>query len=187
MWGQMSTNFGAGSHVASGRAVDVFAYDRFIGRWSRPFVPSVLDAAEVAPGCRVLDVSTGTGEVALMAIPIVGASGFVIGTDISPAMLEGARARLNGPVFWPVAADGRALPFRDPSYACVNLPAWLAVLCESGARAGGVPTRPSQRGQRDSVRRLDTGQGTYVGYTCRCIEPLPSGSAEHTLSIVLVI
>jgi SAM-dependent methyltransferase len=67
----------------------------------------------------VLDVSTGTGEAALMALPIVGTSGFVIGADISPAMLEGARARLNEPVFWPVAADGQALPFRDASVDCV--------------------------------------------------------------------
>jgi ubiquinone/menaquinone biosynthesis C-methylase UbiE len=64
----------------------------------------------------VLDVSTGTGEAALGALPIVGASGFVIGADISPAMLEGARARLNEPLFWPVAGDGQALPFRDASF-----------------------------------------------------------------------
>jgi SAM-dependent methyltransferase len=49
----------------------------------------------------------------------VGASGFVIGADISPAMLEGARARLNEPLFWPVAADGQALPFSDASFDCV--------------------------------------------------------------------
>jgi ubiquinone/menaquinone biosynthesis C-methylase UbiE len=66
----------------------------------------------------VLDVSTGTGEAALVALPIVGASGFVIGADISPAMLKGARARLNEPLFWP-AADGQALPFRDASFDCV--------------------------------------------------------------------
>jgi ubiquinone/menaquinone biosynthesis C-methylase UbiE len=115
----MSAKFGPGFHVAPGRAVDASAYDRFTGRWSRLFVPSVLGAAEVAPGCRVLDVSTGTGEAALMALPIVGASGFVIGADISPAMLEGARARLNDPLFWPVAADGQALPFRDGSFDVV--------------------------------------------------------------------
>jgi ubiquinone/menaquinone biosynthesis C-methylase UbiE len=78
--------------VAPGRAVDVSAYDRWTGRWSRLFLPSVLGAAEVAPGRRVLDVSTGTGEAARMALPVVEPSGFVIGADISPAMLEGARA-----------------------------------------------------------------------------------------------
>ena len=43
----MSTSFGAGFHVAPGRAVDASAYDRFTGRWSRLFVPAVLSAAEV--------------------------------------------------------------------------------------------------------------------------------------------
>jgi hypothetical protein len=57
----MGTNdFGRGLHVAPGRAVDTSAYDRYIGRGSRLFVPAVLAAAEVGPGCRILDVSTGT-------------------------------------------------------------------------------------------------------------------------------
>ena len=81
--------FRAGFHVAPGRAVNASAYDRYIGRWSRLFVPSALSTAEVASGSRMFDVSAGTGEAALMALPIFGASGFVIGADISPAMLEG--------------------------------------------------------------------------------------------------
>jgi ubiquinone/menaquinone biosynthesis C-methylase UbiE len=120
----MSTNFEAGFHVAPGRAVDVSAYDRFTGRWSRLFVPTVLAAAEVAPGCRVLDVSTGTGEVALMTLRMVGDSGLVIGADIAPAMLEAARDRLDEPSFLRVAADGQALPFRDGSFD--------AVICQLG-------------------------------------------------------
>lgn len=120
----MSANFGAGLHVPPGRPVNSSGYDRYIGRWSRLFVPAVLAAAKVGPGYRVLDVSTGTGEAALKALPIVGASGLVIGADISPAMLEGARARLDDPTFWPVAADGQALPFRD---GCFD-----AVICQLG-------------------------------------------------------
>src|SRR5580704_16053357 len=116
----MSTNFGPGFHVAPGRAVDISAYDRWVGRWSRLFVPAVLRAAEIKPGCRLLDVSTGTGEAASMVLPIVGTSGLVVGVDISPAMLEGARDRLNERSFWPVAADGQALPFRDRSFDAVT-------------------------------------------------------------------
>ena len=106
----MSTNFGPGFHVAPGRAVDASAYDRFTGRWSRLFAPAVLAAAEVATGCRVLDVSTGTGEAALMTLPIVGASGLVIGADISPAMLEAARDRLGEPSFCPVSVRRSQVP-----------------------------------------------------------------------------
>jgi len=48
----------------------------------------------------------------------------VIGADISPAMLEGARDWLDEPSFLPLAADGQALPFRDGSFD--------AVLCQLG-------------------------------------------------------
>jgi ubiquinone/menaquinone biosynthesis C-methylase UbiE len=87
-------------------------------------VPTVLAAAEVAPGCRVLDISTGTGEATLMVLPVVGASGLVVGADISPATLVSARDRLDEPSFWPVAADGQALPFKDGSFD--------AVVCQLG-------------------------------------------------------
>src|SRR5215510_12111892 len=112
----MSTNFGSGLHVAPGRAVDTSSYDRYVGRWSRLFVPALLAAAEVAPGCRVLDVSTGTGEAALMALSIVGASGLVIGDDIAAEMLEAARDRVKGSVVWAVAAVGQRLAFRQQSF-----------------------------------------------------------------------
>jgi SAM-dependent methyltransferase len=127
----MRTNFGAGFHVTPGRAVDASAYDRLTGRWSRLFVPAVVAAAEIASGFRVLDISTGTGEAALAMLPMVGASGFVVGADISPAMLEGARDRLDEPSFWPVAADGQALPFSDGSFD--------AVVCQLGLQFFPVP------------------------------------------------
>jgi SAM-dependent methyltransferase len=87
-------------------------------------VPALLAAAEVASGGRVLDVATGTGEAALGALAIVGVSGTVIGADISVAMVEGARGRLDAPSFLPVAADGQALPFGDGSLD--------AVICQLG-------------------------------------------------------
>jgi ubiquinone/menaquinone biosynthesis C-methylase UbiE len=88
------------------------------------FVPSLLAAAHVSPGCTVLDVATGTGKAALMVLPMVGASGLVIGSDIAPEMLEAARLRLNASSFRPVAADGQALPFKDGSFD--------AVVCQLG-------------------------------------------------------
>ena len=55
----MSASFGRGFHAPAGKPVDSLAYERWTGRWSRMFVPMVIAAAEVAPGDRVLDVSTG--------------------------------------------------------------------------------------------------------------------------------
>ena len=67
----MNVDLGPGLHVAVGRAVDTSSYDHWVGRWSRPFVPAVLAAAEVASGGSVLDVATETGEAALGALAIV--------------------------------------------------------------------------------------------------------------------
>jgi ubiquinone/menaquinone biosynthesis C-methylase UbiE len=120
----MTTTHAPGLHVRPGRAVDASAYEEYIGRWSRLFVPLVLGAAEVQPGDQVLDVSTGTGEAAVAVMPVIGASGRLIGVDIAPAMLESARGRLNEPAFLPVAADGQALPFADGTFD--------AVVCQLG-------------------------------------------------------
>jgi ubiquinone/menaquinone biosynthesis C-methylase UbiE len=120
----MTTKREPGFHVRPGRAVDISAYEGFTGRWSRLFVPLVLDAANIQPGDRVLDVCTGTGEAAVAIVPAIGAPGRLIGVDIAPAMLESARGRLNEPAFLPVAADGQALPFSDGSFD--------AVVCQLG-------------------------------------------------------
>jgi ubiquinone/menaquinone biosynthesis C-methylase UbiE len=129
----VKTNFAPGLHVATGQATNVSAYDRWVGRWSRLFVPAVISAAEVGPGRRVLDVSTGTGGAALMALPAVGACGLVIGADIAPAMLFGARDRLKDPSFYPVAADGQALPFKSGTFD--------AVICQLGLQFFPDPAR----------------------------------------------
>jgi ubiquinone/menaquinone biosynthesis C-methylase UbiE len=43
------------------------AYDRSMGRWSRLDIPALPAAAELTIDHHVLDVATGTGEVALTA------------------------------------------------------------------------------------------------------------------------
>jgi ubiquinone/menaquinone biosynthesis C-methylase UbiE len=126
-------HFGAGLHAAAGRPVDAAAYERYLGRWSRLFVPAVLAAAEVASGDRVLDVATGPGEAARRALSLVTPAGRVIGADISPAMLTAARARLDDRSFQPVAMDGHALAFRDGNFD--------AVVCQLGLQFFPDPAR----------------------------------------------
>ena len=135
-------HFGAGLHAAAGRPVDASAYEQYIGRWSRLFVPAVLAAAEVASGDRVLDVATGPGEAALSALPMVTPAGRVIGADISPAMLTAARARLGAGAFQPVAMDGQALAFRDGSFDAVVCQLGLQFFPDPARGLDGVPARP---------------------------------------------
>jgi demethylmenaquinone methyltransferase/2-methoxy-6-polyprenyl-1,4-benzoquinol methylase len=53
-----------------------------------------VDFAKVGPGDRVLDVATGTGDLAIELARRVSPGGEVVGSDFSEAML--ARARLKG-------------------------------------------------------------------------------------------
>ena len=76
-----------------GHRVDMAAYEGYVGRWSRLFVPAVSAAARIRTGDRVLDVATGPGEAAVVALSDVGDSGFVIGADIALPMLDVARER----------------------------------------------------------------------------------------------
>ena len=53
----------------------------------------LVELAAVTVGSRVLDVATGIGEPALTAAKKAGPGGMVVGTDISPLMLEFAGKR----------------------------------------------------------------------------------------------
>ena len=51
------------------------------------------DLAELEPGAAVLDVATGTGDLAIVLERRVGEAGRVVGSDFSEGMLELARAK----------------------------------------------------------------------------------------------
>jgi ubiquinone/menaquinone biosynthesis C-methylase UbiE len=129
----MSITWAAGMHAPLGRRVDASAYANYIGRWSRLFVPTLLAAADVKRGDRVLDVATGTGEAAQLTLSQVGDAGLVVGADISPAMLDEACARLSSARFLPVVADGQVLVFPSATFD--------AVLCQLGLMFFPDPSR----------------------------------------------
>jgi SAM-dependent methyltransferase len=60
----------------------------FLGAWLGPATDRMLDLAGVGPGSRVLDVAAGAGEQTVRAARRVGATGHVLATDLSPAILE---------------------------------------------------------------------------------------------------
>jgi ubiquinone/menaquinone biosynthesis C-methylase UbiE/uncharacterized protein YbaR (Trm112 family) len=127
------TEFAPGLHARAGANVDSAAYDRYVGRWSRLFVPSVIAAAQVRSGSTVLDISTGTGEAAVAVLPVIGQPGTLVGADISPEMVRSAVQRVSDARFVPIAADGQELPFRN---ACFD-----TVICQLGLQFFPDPAR----------------------------------------------
>jgi demethylmenaquinone methyltransferase/2-methoxy-6-polyprenyl-1,4-benzoquinol methylase len=76
------------------------------------------DMARVGPGARVLDVATGTGDLALELARRVAPGGEVLGSDFSEAMLTRARAKpkpagVELRFDW---GDALELPFEDDSF-----------------------------------------------------------------------
>ena len=77
----------------------------------------VLDAAEVSPGDRVLDVACGTGILARTAAARVGSRGYVAGVDPAPGMLHVAGELAPG-IDWRQGA-AESLPFDDEAFDAV--------------------------------------------------------------------
>jgi demethylmenaquinone methyltransferase/2-methoxy-6-polyprenyl-1,4-benzoquinol methylase len=76
-------------------------------RWRR----RAVDLAAVGPGSRVLDVATGTGDLAIEA---ASRGAEVVGSDFSEAMLGRARVKAPGIVF--EQGDALALRYPDDSF-----------------------------------------------------------------------
>jgi ubiquinone/menaquinone biosynthesis C-methylase UbiE len=80
-----------------------------------PVGDRLVELAAARAGHRVLDVATGIGEPALTAARVVGPGGRVVGTDISPGMLQVARERaadlgLENVEFHEMDAEAQDLP-----------------------------------------------------------------------------
>lgn len=63
-----------------------------IGAWLARATDAMLEMAGVGPGARVLDVAAGSGDQTLTIADRVGPSGFVLATDLSPAIVALAQA-----------------------------------------------------------------------------------------------
>ncbi len=78
-----------------------------------------VDLAAVGPGDRVLDVATGTGDLAIALSRRVGPDGEVIGSDFSEGML--ARARVKAPRLRFEWGDAQQLPYPDDRFAAATV------------------------------------------------------------------
>ena len=84
-----------------------------------------IELAGVRRGQRVLDLASGTGDLAARFAGLVGPDGLVVMSDINAAMLERGRARMLdegivGNVDY-AQLDAEALPFPDNSFDCISI------------------------------------------------------------------
>lgn len=81
--------------------------------------------ANIRPGQFVLDVASGTGDLAKAFAPLVGKDGKVVMTDINEAMLGVGRDRLLDAGILGnlecVLADAEDLPFESNQFDCVTI------------------------------------------------------------------
>jgi SAM-dependent methyltransferase len=147
----------------------------------------LLARADVAPGHDVLDVATGTGNI---AIRTAAAGARTIGLDLTPELFETARRRAaehGVDVEW-IEGDAEDLPFEDESFDRV-LSAFgvmfaprhevaakeLARVCRPGGRIGLVSWTPE--GQIGELFKI---MGRYMPPLPDYASPPPLwGSEEH--------
>ncbi len=77
------------------------------------------DLADVRPGDRVLDVATGTGDLAIELATRIAPAGEVVGSDFSDGMLERAREKDPG-IRWE-HGDALALPYGDGEFRAATV------------------------------------------------------------------
>ncbi|HVO30970.1 MAG TPA: methyltransferase domain-containing protein [bacterium] len=118
-------------------------YDRyFVPRFFNQWAELLLSRVGVAIGDHVLDVATGPGTLARIAAQRVGPKGRVVGTDLSPAMLEIARAKpaVEGAKIEYVQSAASPLAALDTSYD--------VVVCQQG-----LQFFPDRRGAIEEMAR----------------------------------
>jgi len=117
---------------------------------------------------RILDVGSGAGQIIRHLLATSQSQTEVVGFDLSWQMLKRARERLNSdrPVF--VAADMRALPFRDASFDCVTCGYVLEYLPDpkDGLREFARVLRPG--GTILLLATEDSFSGLMTSHTWKC-------------------
>jgi SAM-dependent methyltransferase len=88
------------------------AYERFMGRWSKPLAERFLAWLAPGPDLRWLDVGCGTGALA-EAIVETASPAEVTGVDPSQAFVDAAAARLDGRNARFLVGDAQQLPLDD--------------------------------------------------------------------------
>jgi ubiquinone/menaquinone biosynthesis C-methylase UbiE len=81
----------SGSHPWDAAAAGWNNHAAMIHAWLQPATQMMLDQADIRPGARVLDIAAGAGDQTLAIARRIGSDGWVLATDISPAILALAK------------------------------------------------------------------------------------------------
>ena len=146
-----------------------------IRAWLRVATQAMLDMAGIAPGSRVLDVAAGAGDQTLDIAERVGSRGFVLATDLSPAILALAKGNALRAGYGNVAtrvADGESLETDEASFD--------AAVCRLGLMLFPDPLK----GLKELHRALKPGGGVCTMVFSRpeanpCITILMSTALKH--------
>ena len=93
-------------------------YPDMVETFLTPLGPRLVEACEIGPGERVLDVAAGTGNA---AIPAAATGASVVASDLTPELFEAGRARAAAAgieLDW-AEADAENLPFGDSEFDTV--------------------------------------------------------------------
>jgi ubiquinone/menaquinone biosynthesis C-methylase UbiE len=101
------------NQIAAARAYEALHVPALFQQWCAP----VLDAAQVEPGQRVLDVACGTGVLGREAEARVGSTGFVAGIDPDHGMLAVAEELAPGGEWRQGTAE--SIPYPDGAFDAV--------------------------------------------------------------------
>ncbi|MEX1082443.1 MAG: bifunctional demethylmenaquinone methyltransferase/2-methoxy-6-polyprenyl-1,4-benzoquinol methylase UbiE [Halofilum sp. (in: g-proteobacteria)] len=123
-----------------------------------------LARAGVRPGQRVLDLATGSGDLAQGMARALRERGLLVASDINGRMLERGRDRLIdagvGTRIEYVQADAQALPFADRLFDCVSIGFGLRNVTDQ-ARALAEMTRVLRPGGRVVVLEFSRPAGEW--------------------------
>ena len=129
-----------------------------------------IEMSGVRAGSKVLDVASGSGDLAAAFARRVGPAGVVWMTDINGAMLEVGRDKLvDAGIFAPLAlCDAEKLPFPSESFDCVSVAFGLRNMTHKD-RALAEMTRVARPGGRVIVLEFSKPwkplQGAYDAYS----------------------
>lgn len=167
---------GRGFHFHTGRRlIELVGYQqRWLEGVPEPVIASFagtgnpFSMGELAPGEHVVDVGSGGGIDSLIAARMVGRAGHVVGVDMTPAMLEKARAG--------AAESGMdQVEFREGYMERLPVPdGWADVVISNGV-LNLTPDKPAAL--REMFRVLRPGGRLQVG-DILVDRPVPEGAKK---------